>query len=404
MSLELKLENIYQELKYLKDNLSKLGPKRRIGSNFEKKISDAKIVYKRFKEILTCLPEGASKKLILLCSAIDECYCKILLFEEEVNFVLCGTNSSKLESDNMSGEKFCLKTAVSLLPKMTGEEQVTKELIDAIELYDSMLSDDGKKLLVNFVLKSRLTSGAKMRLATSYSSVDLLLKDMHTHLLTRKSDTALQSQLQKIKQGDRSVKEFGEEIEKLFVDLTISQANGDQAAYKVLQPINEKNAIKCFSDGLRSQRIGTIIAARNLNALKDAMRVAEDETNSFSNQQVFSYNRRSRGRHNSFNYSSRGHRGNNWYRPMSQYRQQGTWQGSGTRGASSYGAAGHARGADASTRGTRYVRGNRSNYVNRGNFANRSNYRTLNHFTTNEHVGNDSKEEENQELDEFFRT
>lgn len=403
MTIENALNEILCELNYIKDNIVKLGPKRRVGNNFEKKISDAKRIYKKFKEILCNLPKAASNELVLICTAINECYHKILSYEEEDNSVFFDTVNN-LSTVNMADEKFCLKTAVSLLPKMTGDETVTQELIDSIELYDSMLCDNGKKLLVNFVLKSRLTSGAKMRLSTSYGSVELLLRDMRTHLLTRKSDTALQSQLQTAKQGDRSVKEFGDEIEKLFVDLTISQANGDQAAYKVLQSVNERNAVKCFSNGLRSQKIGTIIAARNITELKDAIRVAEDETNSSSNQQVFSFGHRGRY-NNNFRYSSRGYQGQNSgrhfsYRPMSQYQQQthrDSYRGSNLMPASSYGAA-RSRGADASTRGSRYVRGNRA----------RSNYRHLNHFTTNNddenHNGTNASEEiNNLNLGEFFR-
>lgn len=58
-------------------------------------------------------------------------------------------------------EKFDLRTASSLLPLMDGTEDTTKQLIDAIELYSEMLTDDGKKLLINYVLKARLSQSAK---------------------------------------------------------------------------------------------------------------------------------------------------------------------------------------------------------------------------------------------------
>ncbi|RVE41269.1 hypothetical protein evm_014081 [Chilo suppressalis] len=158
------------------------------------------------------------------------------------------------------------------LPKMNGNESTTQESIDSIDLYDSMLDGD-RKPLIDFVLKTRLSSNAKMRLNPIYIDVKSLLSDMRTHLLTRKSDTALQSRLQNVSQGNKSNKAFADEIEQLFVDLTISQTNGNEEAYKILRPINEKNAKKRFADGLQSQRLSTVISARFFSSLKDAIRL-----------------------------------------------------------------------------------------------------------------------------------
>lgn len=97
-----------------------------------------------------------------------------------------------------------MKTAVNLLPLMTDKESVTKQLIDAIELYESMLGE-GKQMLIDFVLKTRLSASAKLRLAPEYQDVRVLTQDMRKHLLTRMSDVALQSKLQVSFQGNRSV-------------------------------------------------------------------------------------------------------------------------------------------------------------------------------------------------------
>lgn len=407
MSIELKLSDIYKQLKHCTDSISKLGPARRVGSNYENKILEAKSLYVSFKNILSTLPKDVSKELLFLCTCINKCYDKILKFEMESSSS-SGQSQNKSATMSVSGEKFNLKTAVSLLPKMTGDEEVTSELMSAIELYDSMLDDGEKATLINFVLKSRLTSGAKMRLATSYTSVELLLEDMRKYLLTRKSDTALQSRLQKATQGEKSVTEFGQEIEKLFVDLTISQANGDDKAYEVLRPLNERNAIRCFSEGLRSQKLGTIISARNMTSLKDAIRVAEDETSSSSDRQaVMSYDRQPT-RNNKFTFrgfrsrnSSRYFRGSNHNgrQPHGAHQNsaapRNTWRGS-------RGAHVHRRGA--SSYGARNVRGNR------GYCANHSNNRNLNHFIANEQHGLPTSENSRndlssvQNLGQFFRS
>ena len=106
-------------------------------------------------------------------------------------------------------EKFNLKTATSLLPLMNGNESVTKQLIDAIELYDSLLDNDGKQALTNYVLKARLTESAKIRLKNVYASNALLVQDMRRFLLTTKSAASLSTQLVQIRQNNMSIEDFG---------------------------------------------------------------------------------------------------------------------------------------------------------------------------------------------------
>lgn len=61
-------------------------------------------------------------------------------------------------------ESFSLKTAGSLLPSMDGNEDTTKKLVDSILFYEILLKNDDKKHLVNYVLKTRLSQNAKIRL------------------------------------------------------------------------------------------------------------------------------------------------------------------------------------------------------------------------------------------------
>lgn len=291
--MEVELTTILVQIKVLREYIVKLGPSRRQGKNFDAKISEVKALYKKFRTIISC-QHKFSEELTKLVQNIESLYQSTIKFEQE------NTTLAKMESGS-----FCLKTAVSLLPKMNGDERVTQDLIDAIGLYSSMLRDTDRILLIRFVVSTRLSAGAKMRLGSDYDSVDRLLSDMKKHLLSVKSDGAIQAKLARVKQYDRSISDFGVEIEKLMTDLTISQAGESQEAYKVLQPLNEKYAVKRFADGLRDQRLGTIIAAQKITTLKDAIRVAEDESctlgaqiNSFQRQfkpKAYFGNDRSRG-------------------------------------------------------------------------------------------------------------
>ncbi|XP_028156345.1 uncharacterized protein LOC114349945 [Ostrinia furnacalis] len=199
----------------------------------------------------------------------------------------------------MGSDNFDLKTALALLPIMTTQENITLQLIDSIQLYSGMLNDEGRKQLIDFVLKTRLSSSAKLRLKSSYTSIHDLIKDMRMHLLQKKSAIAIQSQLHCASQGRRSIDKFGSELEQLFVNLTIAQADGDDKKFDVLRPLNEKIAIKRFADGLSDSRLSTIIASRQFHSLPEAIQTALDESSlSVGQEQVMNFNKSYRGNRN----------------------------------------------------------------------------------------------------------
>ncbi|OWR41286.1 hypothetical protein KGM_202837A, partial [Danaus plexippus plexippus] len=103
---------------------------------------------------------------------------------------------------------------------------------------------------------------------------------MKNNLLTKQSATALQLELLQSRQGSQSIEKFGKKLETLFVELSISQADGKEDAYKIFRAVNENLAIQRFTDGLRNSRLSTILAARDYGELKDVIRVAKDEERS----------------------------------------------------------------------------------------------------------------------------
>lgn len=284
------LSTLYEKLVEVRKYVIKLSKAKRNGELAKTKINEANDLRKTFQEhvqILSCkIKSGGvdiqnTPVISELCHKFENTYKEILTLcdleecpgrESDNSF-----NSFPSDESDTEMESFNLKTACTLLPTMTGNESVTIQLIENIELYESMLKPEYHQNLINFVLKSRLTQSAKLRLASTYADVDSLIKDMKIQLLTQKSASAIQTQLQTVKQSTKTIDRFGSEIESLFVDLTIAQSDGNSATYDILRPINEKLAIKRFSDGLRDSRLSTIIAARNYSSLKDAIRGAKDE-------------------------------------------------------------------------------------------------------------------------------
>lgn len=316
--MEDKLNNILDGLLSIKTYLIKIGAERRTGEQADERFKQAKDLYDEAVDFI---------KLINIKVEKSELGHKEIQLVNEKNSEIKDTYKSIVKLAPLKGSSrspqapvmahFDLKTAISLLPMIDDTEEKTNQLIDAIDLYSGMLDTEGKKTLIEFVLKTRLSATAKLRLESKYDDVKTLIKSMKTHLLRNKSDTTLQVQLSKTKQGSKSIDQFGTELERLFVNLTISQANDDEAAYRILKPINEKNAIKRFIDGLNDQKISTIVNARNFSSLKDAIQTAVDEQSTSRNlattdQQIYNFGRsRGRGRDSSkiFRGSNNYHRG-----------------------------------------------------------------------------------------------
>lgn len=382
------IDEIYKGLKTIREYLIKEGKRRYKGDTCKKQLEKADILIRKLSEAVDKVTE-LIKKGSLSKEEVEKGQEVIhsinLLYSEIKN--LCIPPS---EGENNPSEMadFDLKTAANLLPIMNDDELVTLQLIDAIELYETMLKDDSKKHLINFVIKTRLSYRAKLRIDPSYTTIKDLVTDMKKHLLTRKSDTALQSRLQNVKQNNRSISDFGEEVERLFTDLTISQADGNTDHYKILKPLNEKNAIRRFSEGLRDRKISTIIAARNFASLKDAIRAAQDEEVTAPAPPVFHYHRgrsngRGRGARVSRNYFSQGRNADK----QGNYSQNfSTNRPNLSRGGRFY------RGS----RGASYVRGRQNHACRRSNQVNLAEH-------SNEQSRGDTSQVNDRELNQFFR-
>lgn len=262
------LSNLYEELLGIRTYLIKIGPPRRKGNILKKKSDEAKLIIQQFNsyvENIKKIRRGKDEERYLLeyCDKFNALYSEILSLCEEKEIIKMA--------------KFDLKVALNLLPVMTDDISVTQQLIDGIDYYSSMIDTESQNNLITFVLKSRLSQAAKLKLSQKYDTFSNLIQDMKQILLPKKSAGSLQKQLLNVRQNDSSIDEFGRKLSELFVDLTISQSEGDSMKYDVLKKINEKQAIRQFSDGLRNRRISTIISAKNFENLKDAIQAAVDE-------------------------------------------------------------------------------------------------------------------------------
>lgn len=360
------IKNLYNSLIGIRTYLIKIGQTRRKGKISEVKLQEAKEVLIHYNDCIDKLNKAGirddtERDLVhRYCSDFKALYQEISQLcnntEDEDQLQEFGDSEVSDYSDSEPGQtiimdKFDIKVALSLLPMMTDKEDNTKELIDGIEYYNSLIAETSGIQLISFVLKTRLSQSAKLKLSSKYDKVDELIRDMRKHLLPQKAATAIHTRLQTARQNERSVADFGKEITELFVDLTISQADGNTEHCGILRPLNEKLAIKRFADGLRNSRLSTIIAARNYSSLKDAIQAAqEEEMASSSTAQVTAMSQRPPRGHFRLHRGYRGQRGQQrgrrgyqgqWitynsngppFRPPRPYNQRGNFRGRSTRG------------------------------------------------------------------------
>lgn len=325
------------------------------------------------------------------------CQTKQSEFKEENKYTQSiSSNSECLVQVNIMAEKFDLRTAASLLPVMNGTENVTRQLIDGIDLYDSLLDASGKTSLTNYVLKTRISQNAKIRLANSYTSNQNLIRDIKTHFLTKKAASTLSVQLSTIRQGNRSIEDFGRKIEDLLSELTIAQADGNEEALNVLSGVNEKLAINSFANGLNSADVRTIVKARNYAKLGEAIRGAKDEdsTKKESTQQIFNMrNREIRG----FTHgNSRGNSGKKFYNNRNGSNNHFTQYGNNRNNNNNYQFRGNSRPFNRSS-----YTSNNNKFQNRGSFSNRNSRGNQKTYYIGE--SENSFQGNNTQTDKFFR-
>nr|XP_026498878.1 uncharacterized protein LOC113402780 [Vanessa tameamea] len=269
------------ELKLIRKYLIKKGKLRYQGNVIKNKLAETEKIFEKSSNIIQCITskEIKPKSLTFIASISDEIK---LYYSQIIN--LCSKPACHMSSSDSDSSETCsnpelkmefdLKTACSLIPVMNNNENSIKGIIDSIEMYSDMLSSSGQKLLITFVLKSRLSQNAKLRMLPEYSSTKDLIKDLKNKLLVKKSPTAIQSRLQTVSQGYRTIEQFGTAIENLFADLTIAQADGDAEKYE--------------------------IAARNYKHLNEAIQAAKDEelsaASSSRGEDVMHFSTRGRGK------------------------------------------------------------------------------------------------------------
>lgn len=178
------LKGLYDRLLDIRKYLIKIGPERRKGNIVDVKLAEADILlseYNVFLKYFISSQNSFSKSECLiiqeLCENFDNLYKQIV--------DLCPKTTCKSEKMAHNTTAFDLKVALSLLPVCKDDEYSIRHFIESVEYYKSELDEGSQAKLLNFVLKSRLSQAAKLRLSSSYSNINDFIGDMRTQLLPK---------------------------------------------------------------------------------------------------------------------------------------------------------------------------------------------------------------------------
>lgn len=277
------LSELLSELKAIRDSIIKLSKDKRYSAQGQNKFLRAKEIKNIFEQISADLcKKGIDAVELQITKAISS---KFLCNFEEIESLVNPHHSETITTM----ATFDLKVALTLLPVVDCDETQINQLIDGIEYYSSTLRNEDQPLLINFVLKTRLSSSAKTKINKSYVSVADLIKDIKNVLIPIKSYTAILDRMLRCRQGNKTIEVFGSEIEKMSNDLSTAQANGDESAYNLLKPINEKMAIKRFADGLNNARTSIIVTSRSVSTVRQAITIALEQEDSVVKPPINNY-------------------------------------------------------------------------------------------------------------------
>ncbi|KAF5270727.1 hypothetical protein FQA39_LY01465 [Lamprigera yunnana] len=161
-----------------RENIDAINSKFKLINKLNREFMEIKYCFNKEKHSEVTLDVGERYVEVIekyLKTITDILNSRIQYSSDTINISNYNTN---LENLDFKMKKCCLKTAGSLLPLMDGTEDVTMRLINSIELYNTLLDENGKKLLITFVLKTRLSENAKVGLQSTYNQCSELIADL----------------------------------------------------------------------------------------------------------------------------------------------------------------------------------------------------------------------------------
>lgn len=218
-------------------------------------------------------PAEEVKEIYSKCKAFLESYIKNARTETPEKM---SKPDSKMEFDH--------KTANAVIPEFSGDSSKLLDFIDCVTYYSETLNQTHTASLLSFINKVKLRGKAKLAVSGQNDSLTNLLSALKSRYQPRVTVASTQAKLTSLKQRNRTVTEFVNEIDSLVAKLSELQVEEcGESSRTVITAINDTaalNALKMGSD----DNIKRVLLSSTAKSFSAAVSVALDAEASF---QVF---------------------------------------------------------------------------------------------------------------------
>lgn len=199
------------------------------------------------------------------------------------NSKLLDDNNDNIFQDNIEINKnlnmeFDFTKHSKIIPVFDGESKNFTNFINLVELVYDSLNDAGKVMLINFVMKTKLTDPVRTKLSIYPNPNNFANLKENFSKIIRSSRTALsiQNELSRVKQNNSTLLEFSSKIETLIAELNSIQIRQSGEEHRdIIAKINDEIGLNAFKSGLNDKLRSTVLAGRP-TALNDAINLAFD--------------------------------------------------------------------------------------------------------------------------------
>lgn len=181
-----------------------------------------------------------------------------------------------------------------------------RDFLNSIEFYHDTLTNQGKATLIKFILKCKIQGKALSELGIiNPNTFEELKKELNKKCGTKDTIEALQTKLNNVRQGQKSMRDFIGEVEGLITRMTdLEVSSQDEDARPALKNANERRGLAFLKKGVNDKYKLILDCARHKDFKEAVQHLIELEPSMSQNETIRYMDRQTRPYHPSYAYNN----------------------------------------------------------------------------------------------------